>query len=114
MFFCGKVKIILKLPSYIKIRKKEKITERCLSGSRLWRHAAAVGGVPLPLLGNSSWIGASPMAAGKSPIAGSVDPTRWSAVVVAMNAITIFTFIFKLRILHHAGSGWGTTSAPDP
>jgi hypothetical protein len=54
------------------------------------------------------------MAAGKSPIAGSVDPTRWSAVVVAMNTITIFTFIFKLRILHHAGSGWGTTSAPDP
>lgn len=54
------------------------------------------------------------MAFGKSPSAGSVDPTRWNAAVVAMQVNIIFTFVFNIRILRHAGSGRGTTSTSDP
>jgi hypothetical protein len=53
------------------------------------------------------------VAAGKSPIAESVDPTRWTAVVVAMDTI-IFTFVFKLRIRRQARSGRGLTNSRDP
>ena len=54
------------------------------------------------------------MAAGKSPIVGSADPTCRSAVVVAVGFNAIFTFIFKLRFLRHTGTGRGTTKPTDP
>ena len=54
------------------------------------------------------------MAAGKSPIAGSADPTRRNAVIAALEVNAIFSFNLLLRIHRHIGSGRGTTNAPDP
>jgi hypothetical protein len=53
------------------------------------------------------------VADGKSPIAGSTDPTRWIAVAVAQVFNTI-SFLFDLRIHRHSGSGRGTPSSADP
>jgi hypothetical protein len=46
------------------------------------------------------------VAARKSLITGSIDPTRWNIVVVAMEVNTFFTFIYQYGPGHseHAGS----------
>ena len=59
-------------------------------------------------------MGASPKAAGKSPIAGSEDPTRRSTAVVADRFNAIFTSNFKHRDHHLLDPGRGSTHSIDP
>ena len=55
------------------------------------------------------------MANGKSPIAGSGDPTRTnSVVVVAVNLNTIFSLFFTNRDRRLVDPERGTTNSPDP
>jgi hypothetical protein len=60
-------------------------------------------------------MGASPEAAGKSPIAGPKDPTRLNVVAVALGVNAIFSLIsFNIRIPRHQGTGRGTAKPTDP
>lgn len=54
------------------------------------------------------------MAGGKSPIAGSWDPTRRDAVDAAVGKNTIFNLIFKHRDRRLLDPGRGTTNSIDP
>ena len=95
-----------------KPRRNVKLQSSPSSRSRRGRRRGAVGGAPLPLLRFTPWMGVSPEAAGKSPIARSADPTRRSAATIAMESTISSTLILRIRRIG-SGRGAPSTAAPE-
>jgi hypothetical protein len=74
----------------------------------------AAGGAPPPLLLSMAWIRSTPSADGKSPVAGSKEPTPWPHIFTARPHITSTLFVFKIQRSRHADAGEGGPNSTDP
>jgi hypothetical protein len=74
----------------------------------------AAGGAPPPLLLSMAWIRSTPSADGKSPVAGSKEPTPWPHIFTARPHITSTLFVFKIQRSRHADAGKGGPNSTDP
>jgi hypothetical protein len=61
-----------------------------------------------------AWIKHGPSADGKSPVAGSWEPTPRSTIAIARLRISTFFLLHELRPVLHAMAGEGKKGSTDP